>query len=388
MPGKGAVTAIIVAAGASQRMGFDKLFYRLDDGVAVLRRTVSAFDTHPEITSLVVVAGENRPAVEELFREQPPQKPLAIITGGATRAASVAAGLQAADGAQYIAIHDAARPFVSAALISRTLAAAQATGAAAPALTVKDTIKQEENGFVTGTIPRSTLAAVQTPQIFERAVFVAALADVPEDEYPALTDDCMVIERAGGQVRLVDGEEGNYKITTPADLPAQAATAPGVLPRIGHGYDVHCLVAGRLLVLGGVTVPFERGLLGHSDADVLLHAVSDALLGAAALGDIGRHFPDSDTAYKDANSLQLLQKVAALVRAEGYTPVNVDATILCQAPKLAPYLPQMRQNIADALEIATAAVSVKATTEEGLGFTGAGEGIAAHAVVLLAGRCF
>ncbi len=376
------VTAIIVAAGRSARMGFDKLFYPVG-GSTVLRLAVGRLDAHPAIDHLVVVGGENIDKVRELFAEDPPQKPLTVVAGGALRTDSVLAGLAACEDAGLVAIHDGARPFVPQALITSVLRAALAAGAAAPALPLKDTVKTAEGDFVAATLPRETLRAIQTPQIFARAAFVQALAAIPPVEYATLTDDCMVMERAGHPVRLVPGEEENRKITTPQDLRFLAqSTAPAL--RVGHGYDVHRLVAGRPLVLGGVRVPWEKGLLGHSDADVLLHAVCDALLGAAALGDIGQHFPDSDPAYAGADSLQLLARVGRLLLEKNCAVSNLDATILCQRPKLAPHIPAMRQNIAAALGMEVEAVSVKATTEEGLGFTGTGEGIAAHCVALLA----
>ena len=195
------------------------------------------------------------------------------------------------------------------------------------------------------------------------------------------TDDCSIFELAGLPVRLVEGDYANLKITTREDLPAPAKEGDAV--RIGHGYDVHRLVEGRKLILGGVDIPYEKGLLGHSDADVLVHAVADALLGAAALGDIGKLFPDTDERYKGADSLVLLGHVAACVRQTGYEVENIDATVLCQRPKLAAHIPAMREKLAAACGVAAGEVSVKATTEEGLGFTGAGQGIAAHCVCLL-----
>ncbi|MFV0414709.1 MAG: 2-C-methyl-D-erythritol 2,4-cyclodiphosphate synthase [Oscillospiraceae bacterium] len=375
------VAAVIVAAGCSARMGFDKLFFKIE-GREVLLLAAEALAASPHIQSLVVVAGQNLPAVRRLFEEKPLQKPLQVVRGGATRTASVAAGVAACGGAQYVAIHDGARPFVSGPLIERTVLAAFETGAAAPAVAVKDTIKQASGGLVTATPPRQSLAAVQTPQVFGRQAFLKALQAVPQQHYAAFTDDCMVMEAAGLPVRLVQGDEANYKITTPQDLPGTKEKQTMQL-RIGHGYDVHKLVENRPLIIGGAAIPYEKGLLGHSDADVLLHAVADALLGAAALGDIGSHFPDSDAAYKNADSLVLLQRVGKIVGEAGFAVGNIDATLLCQAPKLAPHIPAMRANIAGALGLQPGSVSVKATTEEGLGFTGAGQGIAAHCVALL-----
>ena len=230
---------------------------------------------------------------------------------------------------------------------------------------------------------RAALFAVQTPQCFCRNLYWKALEAVQGEKVHLVTDDCSLFELAGLPVHLTQGDYANLKITTKEDLPAAAQNKGENTMRIGHGYDVHRLVEGRKLIMGGVTIPYEKGLLGHSDADVLLHAVSDALLGAAALGDIGKHFPDTDPRYEGADSLMLLREVGRLLDETGYTVGNIDATVLCQAPKLAPHIPAMRQNIANALGLALDDVSVKATTEEHLGFTGEGLGIAAHAVALI-----
>jgi len=369
--------AVIVAAGASRRMGFDKLRVPLADGETALEKSVRAFDTHPLIDALVLVAGENDAAAKTLAASC--RKPACVVRGGATRAASVAAGLRAVT-QDLVAIHDAARPFVSERIISAALAAAYEKGAAAPTVSVKDTIKVAEDGRVQYTPPRDTLFAVQTPQCFRTALYRQAQERAGDTD--GLTDDCSLLERAGIPVQLVAGDYANYKITTPGDLPARK-TEGACAMRIGHGYDVHRLIEGRPLILGGVKIPYEKGLLGHSDADVLAHAVMDALLGAAALGDIGKLFPDSDPAYAGADSIGLLREVAALLRAHGWQAANVDATILCQAPKLAPHIPAMRETLAAALGVPADDVSVKATTEEGLGFTGSGSGIAAHCVCLL-----
>lgn len=369
------VTAIIVAAGASRRMGFDKLSHRLPDGRTVLEASVQAFDSHPDVGQLVLVAGKNKETCEEIASRC--KKPAQVVAGGETRADSVCAGLRVAEG-ELVAIHDAARPFVSADVISQTIAEASRTGAAAPAVAVKDTIKLvNSDGTVQQTPDRSRLFAVQTPQCFSRQKYLQALELVTADRASAVTDDCSLFELAGFPVRLTQGDYENIKITTVDDLKGESRM------RIGHGYDVHRLVEGRKLILGGVEIPYAKGLLGHSDADVLLHAISDALLGAAALGDIGKHFPDTDPRYEGADSRMLLHEVGELLHKAGYTVGNIDATILCQAPKLAPHISAMRENIASALGMPVDAVSVKATTEEKLGFTGAGEGIAAHAVALI-----
>lgn len=417
-------TAVLVAAGSSRRMGFDKLSAPLK-GKPVLQHSLEAFDAHPLIGEIVLVTGEDDRLARRLAAGC--RKPVRLVRGGAARAESAAAGVRAAAG-ELVAIHDAARPFVSAQVITAALKAAAAFGAAAPAVPVKDTIKiatapaaadaaaftADASGgadaaasgaggqplpaqdalpctgpaapapapggelLVQATPARSSLFAVQTPQCFAREDYLALLsAAEAAGSLPAVTDDCQLFEQAGRPVALTPGDYANYKLTTPEDFKEETAM------RIGHGYDVHRLVEGRALILGGVTIPYEKGLLGHSDADVLTHAVMDALLGAAALGDIGQHFPDTDPAYKWADSLALAREVAKKLADAGWKLGNLDATVLCQAPKLAPHIPAMRQNLAAALGVSAGQVSVKATTEEHLGFTGAGEGIAAHAVALL-----
>ena len=376
------VSAVLVAAGSSTRMGFDKLSFDLG-GETVLHRSIRAFEQDPLVTEIVLVAGKNRAFVEQQAADC--TKPVQIVTGGTTRAESAKNGVLAAAG-ELVAVHDAARPFVSQAVITAALEAAARCGAAAPAVPVKDTIKAAARGngktvpdacLVYTTPDRSTLYAVQTPQCFDRAEYLAALEELDAEKARLVTDDCSLFELAGLPVRLTEGDYANYKITTKEDLQKEKTM------RIGHGYDVHRLVEDRKLIMGGVEIPYEKGLLGHSDADVLLHAVMDAVLGAAALGDIGQHFPDNDPAYKGADSLALTREVARIIAEHGYKVGNIDATILCQRPKLAPHIPAMRRNIADAFGLPVDAVSVKATTEEHLGFTGEGLGIAAHAVALI-----
>ena len=381
------VSAVLVAAGSSTRMGFDKLSFDLG-GETVLHRSIRAFEQDPLVTEIVLVAGKNRAFVEQQAADC--TKPVQIVTGGTTRAESAKNGVLAAAG-ELVAVHDAARPFVSQAVITAALEAAARCGAAAPAVPVKDTIKAAARGngktvpdacLVYTTPDRSTLYAVQTPQCFDRAEYLAALEELDAEKARLVTDDCSLFELTGRAVQLTQGDYANYKITTREDLPRPEQKEEHKM-RIGHGYDVHRLVEGRKLILGGVEVPFEKGLLGHSDADVLAHAVMDAVLGAAALGDIGQHFPDNDPAYPGADSLKLARRVAEILKEHGFRIENIDATLLCQRPKLAPYIPAMRQNLADAFGLPVDAVSVKATTEEHLGFTGEGLGIAAHAVALI-----
>ena len=367
------VSAILVAAGNSTRMGFDKLAYEWE-GRSVLLRSMEALAGHPAVDELIVVSDPRRPYVQDAVKKL--GGAVRLVKGGATRHDSVRAGLQEATG-DYVAIHDAARPFVSAEVIERALSAAIRHGAATPAVPVKDTVKIAKKDIVSSTPDRSTLFAVQTPQCFRREEYLELLEHTPTDH---VTDDCSVYERAGKRVVLTQGSYANYKITTWEDLPVKKESE-GM--RIGHGYDVHRLVEGRKLILGGVEIPFEKGLLGHSDADVLTHAVMDALLGAAAKGDIGKLFPDNDPAYEGADSIELLRRVGKVLSDEGWRVGNIDATILCQRPKLAPHIEAMRVRLAEALGAAKEDISVKATTEEKLGFTGAEQGIAAHAVCLL-----
>ena len=380
------VSAVLVAAGSSTRMGFDKLSFDLG-GETVLHRSIRAFEQDPLVTEIVLVAGKNRAFVEQQAADC--TKPVQIVTGGTTRAESAKNGVLAAAG-ELVAVHDAARPFASQAVITAALEAAARCGAAAPAVPVKDTIKAAARGngktvpdacLVYTTPDRSTLYAVQTPQCFDRAEYLAALEELDAEKARLVTDDCSLFELTGRPVELVQGDYANIKITTREDLPR--AENGGKKMRIGHGYDVHRLVEGRKLILGGVEVPFEKGLLGHSDADVLAHAVMDAVLGAAALGDIGQHFPDTAEEYAGADSLMLARRVAEIMTGHGWRIENIDATILCQRPKLAPHIPAMRAKLAEAFGMPVDAVSVKATTEEHLGFTGEGLGIAAHAVALI-----
>ncbi len=384
---------IVAAAGQSSRMGQPKQQILLG-GAPVLLHTLRALQAADSVDGIVLAARtEDIAPFSAMARENGIDKLIAVVPGGATRQQSVAAGLRAVPkDAQLVGIHDGARPLVPPETIRAVVDAAAECGAAAAAVPVTDTLKRTDgDGFVTGTADRSGLWRVQTPQVFARAAFAAALA-AAEASGADYTDDCQLMEHAGHRVRLIPGAPQNIKLTAPADVPlARALLSAGQKKeedpmRIGHGYDVHRLVEGRPLILGGVRIPFERGLLGHSDADVLTHAVMDALLGAAALGDIGKLFPDNDPAFAGADSLRLLQAVNEHIRTAGWRIGNIDATVLAQRPKLAPFIPQMRQQIADACGVDLGCVSVKATTEEGLGFTGSGEGIAAHAVCLLTQR--
>ena len=376
------ISVILCAAGSSSRMGRDKLTLRVGD-MTVVEKAAAAFDAFFGTKRIIAAVSPGR---EEEFRaifsagkyRCVPE----VCRGGSTRTESVRNALSMLEGEDgFVAVHDAARPFVSVGLIERTAAAAAVYGGAVPVLKVRDTVHTVSGGFFSGSLNREVLRAAQTPQIFGIRALCEAYSDA-EKRGIAVTDDCGAVLAAGGTVAEVEGEERNIKITTPEDL---KYINGGVIVRIGHGYDVHRLVTGRKLVIGGVEIPHTLGLLGHSDADVLVHAVADSLLGAAALGDIGRHFPDSDPAYSGISSIILLRRVRELVEARGFGVVNVDTTVCAQKPKLAPYIPAMIENISEALGIQRDFVSVKATTEEKLGFTGREEGISATAVCLLSG---
>ena len=379
------ISAIIAAGGRGTRFGADgpKQLLTLG-GEPILKRSVDAF-LRCGIIDDVTVALPGDLAMSPPGYLRGTGDRLRIVEGGARRQDSVARAFAAVrQVADIVVVHDAARPLVSGDLIRRTVAAAAETGAAIAALPALDTVKRSGPGdLVAATLPREEIYLAQTPQAFRVQVLSDALAlDVDA------TDEAMLAERAGHQVRLVPGDRRNVKITTPDDmtLAEQLLGSPAVPAlRIGNGYDLHRLVAGRPLILGGVTIPFEKGLQGHSDADVICHAVTDAILGAANAGDIGRHFPDTDPQWKGANSVELLRAAAGIVRAAGFTVANVDVVVIAQRPKLSPYVDAIKAQLADALGCASSQVSVKGKTNEGVDSMGAGESIAAHAVALLNG---
>lgn len=388
------VTAIIAAGGRGARLGAAEPKQLLAvGGRPILERSVRAFLEHPGIDEVLVALPPSLVADPPAYLRSS-GKPLRIVAGGERRQDSVAnACREIAAGSDLIVIHDAARPFASADLITRTIAAAAESGAALAAVAPRDTVKRASGPadaghyrIVAETLSRDTIFLAQTPQAFRRDVLQAALA-LSEREGLDATDEAALVERSGHPVRLVEGEATNIKITTPEDLPMAEAIARGAVPartgRAGIGYDLHRLVEGRPLILGGVTIPFGKGLLGHSDADAVCHAITDAVLGAAAAGDIGRHFPDTDPVWKGASSIDLLQRAAAIVRGLGLEVGNVDASVIAERPTLAPYVDAMRANIAAALGIAVDCVSVKGKTNEGVGELGRGEAIAVHAIALI-----
>ena len=366
------VTAVVTAAGSGRRMGtpLPKQFLKIG-GKTVLEKAVEPFEASEHVDEIIVVgSSEFLELCTGLCRQF--SKFSRAVAGGKERQDSVRNALNLVEDG-YVLIHDGARPYVDMETIMRVLEAAAGTGAAVAAVPVKDTVRQTRGGDNTDsiTLPRDRLYSVQTPQGFDVALIREAYA-AAEGEGFLGTDDGGLAERAGHPVTIVEGSYRNIKITTQEDLPMET--------RIGTGFDVHRLTEGRKLILCGTEIPFEKGLLGHSDADVAVHALMDAMLGAAAMGDIGRHFPDTDDAYKGISSMILLQKVRELIEQEGFRLGNADITIMAQRPKLSPYIEKMRTNIAAVLGMDVGSINVKATTTEKLGFVGRQEGIAAAAV--------
>jgi 2-C-methyl-D-erythritol 4-phosphate cytidylyltransferase/2-C-methyl-D-erythritol 2,4-cyclodiphosphate synthase len=377
------VSAIIAAGGRGSRFGgAQPKQLQMLGGVPILKRTVDAFLQGYAFDEVVV-------ALPSELAVNPPSYLDSVIAveGGERRQDSVANAFRAvAPSSQIIVIHDAARPLVSSAVIERTIDAASRHGAAIAALPARDTVKRGDAlRIIRGTLPRDEIFLAQTPQAFRVGVLRDALAIA--SKATDATDEAMLAEAAGHHVHLVEGDPRNLKITTPEDLEMAerliGTNTPAATMRIGNGYDLHRLVSGRPLILGGITIPHGKGLDGHSDADVVCHAVTDAILGAASAGDIGRHFPDTDPALKDANSIELLKRAAAVVRAAGYAVSNVDVVVIAQQPKLSPHIDAMRASLAGAIGIEPDHVSVKGKTNEGVDATGTGEAIAVHAVALI-----
>lgn len=373
------IAVVIAAAGQGKRLGADipKQFLKIA-GEPILVKTVRAFCSNEKVDSIFIVTGNDYIGYcEQLAEEYNLEKVVSVVEGGKERQDSVYNALQQIDmecsDTDYVLVHDAARPFVSNETINSVIEASLGTGAAIACVPVKDSIRQGTSESSCN-IERSNLYNVQTPQGFKKTVLMKAYEQAFADKYYG-TDDAGLVERIGQPVELVMGQYDNIKITTKEDMPMEN--------RIGTGFDVHALVEGRPLILGGVDIPFEKGLDGHSDADVLIHALMDALLGAAALGDIGRHFPDTDPKYKGISSVKLLEHVAGLLEDEGYKTGNVDITVMAQRPKIKSYIDDMRRVIAETLDVDLGRVNIKGTTTERLGFVGREEGIAAQAVCLL-----
>ena len=378
---------VVVAAGRGKRAGlhYNKVFYQLA-GRSVLSRTLDALRASGQIDEIVLVLNRDDHELydQTVRREGECALVSRTVEGGQTRRDSVYHGLQAlSPDTEIVLVHDAARPFVAADIIRGVIEDARLYGSGVISCAVTDTVKRiGRDGNDVGTVDRATLRTVQTPQAFDYKKLLYAHETYPKDE--SATDDAYLFERVYGSVHLTDapGARRNMKLTEPDDFTmAEQLLVPPF--RTGTGYDVHRLVEGRKLVLCGVEIGYEKGLLGHSDADVATHALMDALLGAAALGDIGHLFPDKDPAYEGISSLILLRRVTDELEKAGYRPVNCDITIVCQRPKLAPYIDDMRKNLAETMRIALEDVSVKATTTEHLGFEGEGLGISAQSVATI-----
>ena len=385
------VAAIIAAGGRGARLGADRPKQFLDiGGRSILELSVAALAASDRIQDIVVALPQEHVDAGGKALRAAIGRPITVVAGGARRQDSVANALaKTAKDAGIILIHDAARPFVTRDVIDRAIDGAKNYGAAIAAVAVRDTVKQagdagpDGSRRVRATIPRDSVFLAQTPQAFRRELLARALDEGKDVD---ATDEAMLVERLGVPVHVIEGDPGNVKITTPQDLAAavEASQSRGQhLLRIGNGYDLHRLVAGRPLILAGVTIPFELGLDGHSDADIVCHAVTDAILGAAGAGDIGRMFPDTDPKWKGADSIELLKAAVEKIREAGYAVSNVDVTVIAQKPKLLPYLDQMRGNLAAALGVDVGAVSVKGKTNEGVESMGRSEAMACHAVALI-----
>lgn len=410
-----AVAAVLAAAGSSSRMGQDKLFMSFG-GKSVVRRAAEAIAPFAQ-EKIAVCAPES---LQKMARELEGTG-FRVVPGGSSRALSVAAALKELEGGGIVLVHDGARPFVTPSVIEGCIETARRHGSAVAAVPCKDTVRRCSFGRAEASFKRSEMYQMQTPQCFCLDRLKCAYLRMDESALAACTDDAAVYEAAGEEIYLSPGDYANIKITTPEDAVFARALCPdsrseesacqdGVdgeqareykaycgaadagdantyngenKMRIGNGFDVHALVKGRRLVLCGVEIPHETGLEGHSDADVALHALMDAMLGAAGLSDIGQCFPDNDPQYKNADSMKLLERVADMLKMRALRVSSADITVIAQAPKLSPYISDMRANIAKALQLPQDRANVKATTTERLGFTGRKEGIAAMAAVLL-----
>ena len=360
---------IIAAAGASHRMGAGlPKQYRLLENLPVLVKTVKAFCACGDIFEIIIAVPKGDIEYVSDMLSEYGITGVKLAEGGDVRQKSTENALALVDpSCQYVLVHDAARPFVSSAVIERVKEALyNGAQAVIPCVSPKNTIRTAER-----TLDRSKLYEVQTPQGFSKEILEKALQKAAQEGFTG-TDEAGLTEHIGIKTVIVEGDYNNIKLTTPEDFPVNIRT--------GFGYDVHKLVPGRPLMIGCVHVPYDLGLLGHSDADVLSHAIADALLGAAALGDIGKHFPDTDPQYKGMSGTEILQLTAKIINDAGFTIVNVDATLAAQKPKISPYTEDMQKAVAAALHIDHKNVGIKATTEEGLGITGSGEAMAAYAV--------
>ncbi len=388
-------TAIIPAGGIGTRMALDgpKQFVELA-GVPLLVHTLRAFEQLDHIKEIIVAAPANHLSQTRELIEKFNIGKTSVVTGGKLRQDSVQAGLNhvAAD-CDLVAVHDGARPLITPELIRTCLEAAGRHGTAMAAIPVKDTIKNVgPDHIIRHTVDRETLWQAQTPQIVRIDILKRAFAEAKKSSFIG-TDEASFLELIDEPMMVVEGSEQNIKVTRPDDLliaeailmNTQKSDTPPSFPRIGHGYDAHCLVADRPLVLGGIEIAHPKGLLGHSDADVLTHALCDAILGALGAGDIGKHFPDNDPAYKGISSIKLLKQVIETADKQGFFLINADITVIAQQPKLSPHFEAMKKNLAHACRVEPSAINLKGTTTEKMGFAGREEGIATHAVVLMQG---
>lgn len=382
--------AIILAAGSGRRMdlGRNKVLLKLEDQSALIRclRTFLAAQVYRDI--IVACRPEDREEVERKVADHLPGARFLFCDGGSERQYSVRNALELVpEDADIVSVHDAARCFVTVPVIERSVRSAERCGSGVAAVGVTDTVKRVEDGVIRQTLDRDGLVRVQTPQSFRTDLLLRAHLEAEKDNVLA-TDDAALVERLGVPVHVSEGAADNIKLTVRQDLREGMRILRGRrsdAQRVGIGFDIHPFKEGRPLILGGVEIAAAKGLDGHSDADVLAHAVMDALLGAAGLPDIGVCFPPDDPAYEGACSLHLLEEVGARVRSQGFRIVNVDCAIILESPKIRPHAAAMQSNIASALMIPESAVNIKATTAEKLGALGRGEGAAAQAVCLLAG---
>jgi 2-C-methyl-D-erythritol 4-phosphate cytidylyltransferase/2-C-methyl-D-erythritol 2,4-cyclodiphosphate synthase len=377
----GNAVGILLAAGSSVRMGENKLWLRIG-AKTVLERSMEAMRSAGCFSRIIIVCRTvDRERIEALAKAKL-KKNYTVVEGGSERQYSVANALTEAGNAEIVAVHDAARCFAEPKLFCDCVEAARKYGAVAAGVYTHDTIKTVENGVIQMTLDRDRIVNIQTPQAARLSLLRQAHEKAAAEGFLG-TDESVLLERMGIPVRLVEASANNIKITTQEDIMAGQNIA-GARYRCGTGYDAHRLAPGLPLYLGGVKVPHTHGLAGHSDADVLIHAIIDALLGAASAGDIGHHFPPTET-YRGISSIKLLERTLEIVTEKGYSIINVDGTVVMQQPRLAPYVLQMRQNIAEALKIDIEDVSVKATTTEGMGFEGQQQGVSAMAVAMLIG---
>ncbi len=384
---KADVAALIVAAGRGVRAGHDlpKQYVTLGDRT-VLQRTIEALLSHPRVNLIqVVIAGGDEALYRSAIQDAP--KLLPPVAGGATRQESVKNGLEALAGhaPHLVLVHDAARPFVTADVVENVIVGCDDDHGAIPVLPVTETVKRIEDGVITATVPRDALGTAQTPQGFPFAALLKAHRDAWDDGLTELTDDAAIFALAGLTVRAVDGDRQNIKLTNPADFAAaERMLTMAMETRTGQGFDVHTFGPGNAVWLCGVEIPHDQALVGHSDADVGLHALTDALLGTIGDGDIGEHFPPSDPKWKGASSDRFLVDAVRRVQDKGGRIVNVDVTLVCEAPRIGPHRQAMQARIAALAGISATRVGVKATTNEKMGFIGRGEGIVALAIATVA----